>query len=62
MRRKGFPATQVTFDARNEGVHALLHRGEAQVAHAQEWEPIVRFEEPLADCAKKFNIASTGAK
>ena len=24
----------------------------------QEWEPFVRYEEPLGDCAKKFNLAT----
>ena len=49
---------------RFQALLATLQRDVAKLKTrtTQEWEPIVRFEEALPDCAKKFNIASTGAK
>ncbi|MFZ3324077.1 MAG: hypothetical protein WA190_17015 [Usitatibacter sp.] len=60
--RKGFPATQVTFPLETKACTRYYLAAKLKTRTTQEWEPIVRFEEALPDCAKKFNIASTGAK
>ena len=60
--RKGYPATQVTFDLDTKPCTAYYIAARLESLTLQRWEPFVRFEEPLADCAKKFNLASNGVK
>jgi hypothetical protein len=60
--RKGFPATQVTFDLDTKACTRYYIAAKLKSRTLQEWEPFVRFEEALPDCAKKFHLASAGAK
>lgn len=60
--RKGFPATQVTFELDTKACTRYYLAAKLKTRTTQQWDPIVRFEEALPDCAKKFNIAAAGAK
>ncbi|HEY2628014.1 MAG TPA: hypothetical protein VGI57_02760 [Usitatibacter sp.] len=60
--RKGFPATQVTFELDTKACTRYYIAAKLKSRTLQEWEPFVRTEEPLVDCAAKFKLASTGAK
>jgi hypothetical protein len=60
--RKGFPATQVTFPLDAKPCTRYYIAAKLKSRTLQEWEPIVRMEEALPDCAKKFNIAAAGVK
>ena len=60
--RKGFPATQVTFEFDAKPCMRYYLAAKLKSRTLQEWEPIVRTEEPLADCAAKFNLANNTAK
>jgi hypothetical protein len=60
--RKGFPATQATFPLDAKACTRYYIAARLKSRTLQEWEPFVRMEEALPDCAKKFSLASTGAK
>jgi hypothetical protein len=60
--RKGFPATQMTFELDTKACTRYYIAAKLKTRTTQEWEPIVRMEEPLTDCAAKFKLASNAAK
>jgi len=60
--RRGFPATQVTFPLETKACTRYYIAAKLKSPTLQQWEPFVRMEEALPDCAKKFNIAASGAK
>ncbi|HUL55964.1 MAG TPA: hypothetical protein VLT60_03145 [Usitatibacter sp.] len=60
--RKGFPATQVTFPLETKPCTRYYIAARLKSLTLQEWEPFVRIEEALPDCAKKFNLSAAGAK
>jgi hypothetical protein len=60
--RKGFPATQVTFELETRACTRYYIAAKLASQTLQTWEPFVRMEEALPDCAKKFNLAANGAK
>jgi hypothetical protein len=60
--RKGFPATQITFELDTKVCTRYYIAAKLKSRTLQEWEPFVRSEEPLTDCAAKFKIASNGVK
>jgi hypothetical protein len=57
--RNGFPATQVTFELETKACTRYYIAAKVKSRTLQEWEPFVREVEPLADCAKKFKLASS---
>ena len=60
--RKGYrTATQHTFDLATEACVRYYVAARLVSPTLQEWEPVVRYTEPIGECRKKFNIAS-GAK
>ncbi len=60
--RRGFPATQVTFPLDAKVCTRYYIAAKLKSRTLQEWEPFVRIEEALPDCAKRFNIAAAGVK
>lgn len=60
--RKGFPATQMTFELDAKVCTRYYIAAKLKTRTTQEWDPIVRMEEALPDCAKKFNLAANAAK
>jgi hypothetical protein len=60
--RRGFPSTQVTFGLETKACTRYYIAAKLKSQTLQEWEPFVREEEALADCAAKFKLASNGAK
>lgn len=56
--RKGFhTATQNDMQLDTKACTRYYIAARLKSRTLQEWEPFVRYEEPLTDCAKKFNLA-----
>ena len=58
--RKGFPATQVSFDLDVKPCTRYNVAAKLDSPTLQTWKPIVRSTEPIGECAKKYLVA--GAK
>jgi hypothetical protein len=58
--RKGFPATQVTFDLDVKPCTRYNVAAKLDSPTLQTWKPIVRSTEPIGECAAKYLVA--GAK
>ena len=57
--RKGFrTATQHTFDLTTEPCLRYYLAARLESPTLQEWQPVVRYTEPIGECRKKFNVAS----
>src|SRR3977135_1749633 len=57
--RKGFrTATQHPFDLATEPCMRYYVAARLVSPTLQEWEPVVRYSEPIGECRKKFNVAS----
>jgi hypothetical protein len=56
--RKGFRATQHTFDLATEPCWRYYVAARLVSPTLQDWEPVVRYSEPIGECRKKFNLAS----
>ena len=55
--RKGFrTATQHTFDLATEPCMRYYVAARLVSPTLQEWEPVVRYSEPIGECRKKFSI------
>ena len=55
--RKGFhTATQHTFDMATEPCMRYYVAARLVSPTLQDWEPVVRYSEPIGECRKKFNI------
>jgi hypothetical protein len=54
--RKGFRATQHTFEVATEPCWRYYVAARLISPTLQDWEPVVRYSEPMGDCRKKFNI------
>ena len=55
--RKGFrTATQQTFELATEPCWRYYVAARLVSPTLQEWEPVVRYSEPMGECRKKFNI------
>ena len=54
--RKGFRATQHTFDLTTEPCMRYYVAARLVSPTLQEWEPVVRYSEPIGECRKKFNV------
>jgi hypothetical protein len=54
--RKGFQPTQSTFDLDTQACtrYYVVARLKTQVT--QDWEPVVKYEEPIGECRKKFKL------
>jgi hypothetical protein len=56
--RKGFhTATQETFDLVTEPCKRYYVAAELKSPTLQEWTPVIRREEPIGECRKKFGVA-----
>jgi hypothetical protein len=55
--RKGFPATQVQMQMDLKPCTRYYMAAELKSPTLQAWQPIVKYEEPIGECAKKFNLA-----
>ena len=53
-------ATQSTFTLETKPCQRYYVAARLKSRALQEWTPFVRFEEPLKDCAAKFNLAAAG--
>ena len=56
--RKGFKATQHTFDLATEPCMRYYVAARLESPTLQEWQPVVRYSEPIGECRKKFDMAS----
>jgi hypothetical protein len=57
--RKGFrTATQHTFDLAADACMRYYVAARLESPTLQEWQPVVRYSEPIGECRKKFNMAS----
>ena len=57
--RKGFrTATQHTFDLATEPCMRYYVAARLESPTLQEWQPVVRYSEPIGECRAKFNVAS----
>lgn len=57
-RRKGFHiATQERIDIDMKPCTRYYMAAELRSLTLQEWQPIVKYEEPIGECRKKFNLA-----
>src|SRR5260221_7731160 len=55
--RKGFhEATQVTFDLETKPCTRYYVAAELKSETLQEWKPVVRHEDPIGECRKKFGV------
>ena len=53
--RKGFSqATQVTFDLNTKACTRYYVVAKLKTQVTQEWTPVVKYEEPIGECRKKF--------
>ena len=59
--RKGFPATQHTFELTTEPCTRYYVAAELRSTVGQEWKPVVRSRERIGECEAKF-AKSSGAK
>ncbi|HEX7465573.1 MAG TPA: hypothetical protein VF309_02955, partial [Usitatibacter sp.] len=55
--RKGFPATQATFDLETKPCVRYYVAAELKSETLQEWAPVVRHEDPIGECRKKFGVS-----
>ena len=56
--RKGFhEATQVTFDLETKPCVRYYVAAELKSQTLQEWTPVVRHEDPIGECRKKFGLS-----
>jgi hypothetical protein len=56
--RKGFTqATQVTFDLETKPCVRYYVAAELKSPTLQEWTPVVRHEDPIGECRKKFGVS-----
>ena len=61
--RKGFrTATQHTFDLNADACMRYYVAARLVSPTLQEWDPVVRYSEPIGECRAKFNMASSGAR
>ena len=56
--RKGFPATQVQMEMDLKPCTRYYMAAELKSPTLQQWSPVVKYEEPIGECAKKFNVAA----
>ena len=57
--RKGFhTATQHTFELTTQACMRYYVAARLASPALQEWEPVVRYSEPIGECRKKFNMVS----
>ncbi len=57
--RKGFrTATQHTLDLATQPCMRYYVAARLESPTLQEWQPVVRYSEPIGECRKKFNVAS----
>jgi hypothetical protein len=54
--RKGFRATQQTFELATEPCMRYYVAARLRSPALQDWEPVVRYSEPMGDCRAKFNM------
>jgi hypothetical protein len=52
--RKGFHPTQVTFDLETKACTRYYVVAKLKTQVTQDWEPVVKYEEPIGECKKKF--------
>jgi hypothetical protein len=52
--RKGFRATQVTFDLETKACTRYFVVAKLKTQVTQDWEPVVKYEEPIGECKAKF--------
>ena len=58
--RKGFhTATQMQLDMDLKPCTRYYMAAELKSTTLQEWKPIVKYEEPIGECQKKFNLAAS---
>jgi len=56
--RKGFhEATQVTFDLDTKPCVRYYVAAELKSPTLQEWTPVVRHQDPIGECRKKFGVS-----
>jgi hypothetical protein len=55
--RKGFPATQHTFELMTEPCTRYYVAAELKTTVGQEWKPVVRSRERIGECEAKFSRA-----
>jgi len=55
--RKGFPATQQTFDLETKACVRYYVSAELKSPALREWTPVVRHEDPIGECRKKFGVS-----
>jgi hypothetical protein len=56
--RKGFPATQNTFDLTTDPCMRYYVAARLESLTLQRWQPVVRYSEPIGECRKKFNVGA----
>jgi len=56
--RKGFPATQTTLDMDLKPCTRYYMAAELESPTLQQWKAVVKYEEPIGECEKKFNLAA----
>jgi hypothetical protein len=56
--RKGFQATQHTLDMTTDACMRYYVAARIESPALQQWEPVVRYSEPIGECRKKFNVAA----
>ena len=56
--RKGFRATQHTFDLTADACMRYYVAARLESPALQEWQPVVRYSEPIGECRAKFNLAA----
>ncbi len=58
--RKGFrTATQQTFELATNACMRYYVAARLKSPTLQEWEPVVRYSEPIGECRRKFNMAAS---
>jgi hypothetical protein len=55
--RKGFPATQVTFDLEAKPCTRYNLAAKLDSPTLQSWKPVVRSTEPIGECAARYLVA-----
>jgi hypothetical protein len=56
--RKGFPATQAILDMDLKPCMRYYMAAELDSPTLQQWKGVVKYEEPIGECEKKFNLAA----
>jgi len=54
--RRGFQPTQVTFDLTTTACTRYYVVAKLRTQVTQDWEPVVKYEEPIGECRKKFGL------